>query len=70
MPGLHSNGSVLGRTMQIALENVVMPEDIDVTLNDIGGLDKILDHLVGCFDGKHHHCLGRASAQCSVLIQR
>ncbi len=33
--------------LQMAVDLVIDPEDIDTNLNDIGGLDDILERLVG-----------------------
>lgn len=33
---------------QVVCDNVVFPENVDVTLDDIGGLEAIEDLLVSC----------------------
>lgn len=45
-------------SVQLAVEMVVDPESIETTVDDIGGLDHILERLVGlaeCTAGQMHY---------------
>ena len=55
--------------VQVAVELVVAPSSIDITVADIGGLDEILELLVSCFVKEANFLLTvRTSMECDTYF--